>query len=60
MLQFKYLKNCIERGDEKIELELLYPQTFQFWTNLFIESELFSSVYLKTDELNLTNGKDGK
>lgn len=60
MLQFKYLKNCIERGDEKIELELLYPQTFQFWTNLFIESGLFSSVYLKTDELNLTNGKDGK
>lgn len=60
MLQFKYLKKCIERGDEKIELELLYPQTFQFWTNLFIESGLFSSVYLKTDELNLTNGKDGK
>ena len=60
MLQFKYLKNCIERGDEKIELELLYPQTFQFWTNLFIESGLFSSVYLKTDELILTNGEDGK
>ena len=60
MSQFKYLKNCIERGDEKIELDLLYPQTFQFWTDLFIESGLFTSVYLETEELILTNGEDGK
>ena len=51
MKQFRKIKKLIKSGESNISFELLYPQNLLYWTDLFIDSGIFTSVYIEKEVL---------
>ena len=51
MKQFRKIKKLIKSGESNISFELLYPPNLLYWTDLFIDSGIFTSVYIEKEVL---------